>query len=557
MTSIALTFDDVPTSLRETTFVIVDLETAGGKPQDAEITEIGAVKVRAGEVIGEFQTFCNPGVSIPAFISVLTGITDFHVAHAPSVQSAVAQFLAFASFDDGDSPVLVAHNAPFDVGFLKNACLKFGMEWPKPRILDTVLLARKILSKDEVRNCKLSTLAEFFHAETSPTHRALDDAKATVTVLHGLIERVGNLGIYDLVGLAQFNGKATEKRRRKRHLADGVPDEPGVYIFEDMMHRPLYVGTSSNMRKRVMSYFTAAETRSRMTQMVHLAEHVRTVVCRTPLEAQVRELRLIDELRPRYNHRSRNPERTVWVALTEERFPRLSIIRQAHPAHDTRTAIGPFRSVDQAENAMAAIYEAIPIRQCKEKISKTTAMTPCALYEMQRCIAPCIDGSQDEEYSALSAQLSVLLTSDCLPIQAKVAERMDSLAAEQRYEEATIVRDRLLAFSSGVHRASAIRMLSEIPELVAASPRFDGGWDVNIIKHGWLAGAGIVKSDDDARSVTQSIRDVSATHIGSNTLVHETELILRWLSNGTTRMVHISEGMSWAQPLLAKREHLL
>lgn len=552
-----MTFDDVPTSLRDTTFVIVDLETAGGKPQDAEITEIGAVKVRAGEVVGEFQTFCNPGVPIPAFISVLTGITDFHVAHAPSVQSAVAQFLAFASFDDGDSPVLVAHNAPFDVGFLKSACAKFDLEWPKPRVLDTVQLARRVLSKDEVRNCKLGTLAEFFRAETSPTHRALDDAKATVTVLHGLIERVGNLGIYDLEGLAHFNGKATEKRRRKRHLADDVPESPGVYIFEDMTHRPLYVGTSSNMRKRVMSYFTAAEKRSRMTQMIDLAEHVHTVVCRTTLEANVRELRLIEELRPRYNHRSRNPERTVWVAMTEERFPRLSVIRQAHPAHDSRTAIGPFRSVDQAESAMAAIYEAVPIRQCKEKISRSTAMAPCALFEMKRCIGPCIDGAQDEEYSALSAHLSLLLTSDCLPIQTKVSEHMEVLAREQRYEEASVVRDRLLAFSSGVHRASAIRKLSEIPEFVAASPRFDGGWDVNVIKYGWLAGAGVVNADDDAHAVTQSIRELSATHMGSNTLVHETELILRWLSDGITRMVYISEGMSWSQPVIGQREHLL
>jgi DNA polymerase-3 subunit epsilon len=77
--------DGPQSPLNTTTFVVVDLETTGGRTSDSGITEIGAVKVRAGEVIGEFQTFVNPGMPIPAFITVLTGITNQHVANAPSV----------------------------------------------------------------------------------------------------------------------------------------------------------------------------------------------------------------------------------------------------------------------------------------------------------------------------------------------------------------------------------------------------------------------------------------------------------------------------------------
>ncbi len=206
---------DIGQQLAHTTFIVVDLETAGGKPGDAGITEIGAVKVRGGEVIGEFRTFCQPGVPIPAFISVLTGITNQHVATAPSVKSAVTEFLAFADFNSGasldptDHPVLVAHNAPFDVGFLKSACIKFDIHWPAPRVVDTVILARKILRKDEVQNRKLATLAHFFSAPVSPTHRALDDARATVSVLHGLIKRVGNLEVPDLTAPAKAQELST------------------------------------------------------------------------------------------------------------------------------------------------------------------------------------------------------------------------------------------------------------------------------------------------------------------------------------------------------------
>lgn len=255
-------------------------------------------------------------------------------------------------------------------------------------VLDTVSLARKILRSGEVRNKKLGTLAAYFNSPTSPTHRALDDARATVHVLHGLIERIGNLGVSTLEGLATFDGQATERRRRKRHLADGLPAGPGVYVFYDSASHPLYVGKSINIRKRVMSYFTAAETRGRMTHMVELADRVEALQCETDIEAAIREIRLINDLRPRFNHASRNPEKTAWVTLTHERFPRLSIVRQAHPHHDGRVVIGPFSNRESAELAIDAVHEGIALRQCKVRITSKTTMSACVLLDMGKCGAP-------------------------------------------------------------------------------------------------------------------------------------------------------------------------
>ncbi|PZS32173.1 MAG: endonuclease, partial [Pseudonocardiales bacterium] len=98
-------FDELGEPLREVTFVVVDLETTGGAPASCEITEIGAVKVRGGEVVGEFQTLVNPCVGIPPFIAVLTGITDTMVASAPRLGAVLPAFLEFAR-----GSVLVAHN---------------------------------------------------------------------------------------------------------------------------------------------------------------------------------------------------------------------------------------------------------------------------------------------------------------------------------------------------------------------------------------------------------------------------------------------------------------
>ena len=121
------TFDELGTPLREVTFVVVDLETTGGSPLSCAITEIGAVKVRGGEVLGEFQTLVNPGEPIPPFIAVLTGITDTMVAAAPRIESVLPSFVEFAR-----DTVLVAHNAPFDIGFLKAACAAHGHDLARP-----------------------------------------------------------------------------------------------------------------------------------------------------------------------------------------------------------------------------------------------------------------------------------------------------------------------------------------------------------------------------------------------------------------------------------------
>ena len=128
------------------------------------------------------------------------------------------------------------------------------------------------ITRDDAPNCKLSSLAKAFHATTTPNHRALSDARATVDVLHGLMERLGGLGVHTLEELQTFSARCPTAQRRKRHLAEGLPHAPGVYLFRDDRARVLYVGTSRDLRTRVRSYFTASETRSRMGEMVGLAD---------------------------------------------------------------------------------------------------------------------------------------------------------------------------------------------------------------------------------------------------------------------------------------------
>jgi DNA polymerase III epsilon subunit-like protein len=203
-------------SLAETIFAVLDLETSGGSPQlGAGITEIGVEKVQGGEVLGTFQSFVDPGHSLPVFITQLTGISDEMLVSAPFIDEILPTLFEFLG--SAEETVVVAHNSPCDLSFLKAASLAHEIAWPDDLTVDTARLARAVLDRDEVINCKLSTLSEFFGATTSPNHRALDDALATVDVLHGLIERLAG---FDVQNFEQMRNFPSKKKRTKRPISE-------------------------------------------------------------------------------------------------------------------------------------------------------------------------------------------------------------------------------------------------------------------------------------------------------------------------------------------------
>jgi DNA polymerase-3 subunit epsilon len=545
-------FDELGRPLRDLTFCVVDLETTGGSAQGGSmITEIGAVKVRGGEVVGEFQTLVNPHTQIPAFIAVLTGITNSMVADAPPIESALPAFLEFAQ-----GCVLVAHNAPFDVGFLKHFAELQGRPWPALEVLDTAKLARRVITRDDAPNCKLSTLARLFNAGTTPNHRALSDARATVDVLHGLMERLGGLGVHTLEELQTFSSRVSAAQRKKRHLAEGLPHAPGVYLFRDDRQRVLYVGTSKDLRTRVRSYFTASETRSRMGEMVGLATEVTGIECATPLEAHVRELRLIAEHRPRYNRRSRNPGKVHFVKLTREPWPRLSLVRRV--LDDDADYLGPFSSRKVAERCLTALHETFPVRQCSGRMARRPSGTPCVLAEMGRCLSPC-DGSVEESaYDEVVRQLRDTLLGAPDPVVATISHRMERLAADERFEEAGVHRDRLATFVRAAARTQRLSALTRCPEVVAAR-REDNGWAVHVVRFGRLAAAGVIPSGADAHAWVEQLR-LSAETVRPGpgpvpaAYAEETESILRWLESDGIRLVDVDG--EWTCPVGGATRHL-
>jgi DNA polymerase III subunit epsilon len=542
-----LSFDELGTPLREVTFVVLDLETTGGSPGTDAITEVGAVKVRGGERIGELATLVDPGTDVPPGIVALTGITTALVAGAPRLGAVLPTLLEFLA-----GAVLVAHNAPFDVGFLRAACERNGHRWPRPPVLCSARLARAVLPRSEAPSVRLGALAQLFGTATLPTHRALADARATVEVLHHLLERIGNLGVQsleELLGLARESAahRPTQRQRSRRHLADALPSAPGVYLFRGARDEVLYVGTSGDVRRRVRSYFTAGERRRRVRDMVGLAERVDAVVCAHALEAAVRELRLIAAHRPRYNRRSRHPDRAWWVVPTAEPFPRLSVVTSARSG-----ALGPFPHRRSAVAAVETLLDAVPLRPCTQRIPARGAhAAPCALHELGRCAAPCAGLQQPGEYARAVAALQRLVAGQDDAALGALAAGMEALAARERFEAAARHRDRLAALIGALERGQRLAALAALPELVGARPDGHGGWEVAVLRFGRLAAAGVARRGVAPMPVIDALRLGAQVVLPGPGPLHgapaeEVGLLHRWLAGGGTRLVHSEP--AWAEP---------
>ncbi len=424
-------FEDLSTPLIDVTFCVLDLETTGGSPKDCEITEIGAVRYRGGELLGTFQTLVDPGMAIPPSITILTGITQAMVYDAPDIATTLPSFLEFI----GDA-VIVGHNVRFDMSFLDAAATRLGYGKLANPTSDTARLARRLV-REEVRNLRLRSLAAHFRSPTTPNHRALEDARATAHVFHALLERAGSLGVTCLDDLLQLPRAKGSAHYAKIGLTEHLPRSPGVYVFKDRDDRPIYIGKATNLRARVRQYFYG-DTRRSIAGLLREMQSIDHVRCNTVLEAEVTELRLIHAHRPRHNRRSRPPKTSHFVKVTDEQYPRLSVVRTLKD--DGLAYLGPFRSKRAADEVVLAIWDAIPIRRCRTRPGGRTGA--CAPAQMGLAMCPC-DGALDRRlYAEVVNRLLASIDGDPEILTGPIVERMTRLAQDQRYEEAGWARDR-------------------------------------------------------------------------------------------------------------------
>ncbi|HZO61569.1 MAG TPA: exonuclease domain-containing protein [Gaiellaceae bacterium] len=409
--------------LDEAEFVVFDLETTGLSAETCRICELGAVRVRALELADGFESLVDPGVSLPRSVARLTGLREQDLRGAPPVGVVVGRFLAFAR----DAP-LVAHNARFDQRFLERQLGRTESRRLAEPPLCTAALARRLLA-GRAQRVSLASLARFFGVPTAPCHRALPDAEATAHVLIRLIELAQELGARRVSELRTLAAPRKRRVRGKRPLMRGAPARPGVYLFRDCHDQVLYVGRARDLRARLRSYFGGDGQRPSIEAALLALERIEWRVLGSELEAALEELRLIRELQPPANSRSRRQDGGVYLRRRGDGF----VVTK------TPTALGPIGSRRQAALAARALAGATP-----EEVAQLPDEGP-------------------------------------LP---RLRQRLADLTESLRYEEAARLRDRIQALENVLERVRLLDELRRVDAYVLAPAAAPGGRMAFVVRSG-------------------------------------------------------------------------
>lgn len=442
--------------ISDVTFCVIDVETTGGAAHSGGIIEVGAVRVRGGRPQETLSTLIDPGIAIPAFVTALTGIRNETVADAPPFRD-VADDLS--SFMDGT--VIVGHNIRYDLAFLASEFERAGYPRIQNPSVCTLALARRLI-RDEVPDCRLGTLARYLRLAHQPSHRALDDALATTDLFMALLERAGRLGVFGMRDLFALPRLAGHPQVAKLGLTDGLPHAPGVYLFRDRADNVLYVGKASDLRSRVRSYFSS-DDRRKIPELLRATASIDHEVCDHPLAAAVREVHLIARHLPRFNSRATRWRSMAYVRLTDEPFPRLTVVRTPPPPASVH--LGPLSSVSAAHRVIDAVTTVVPLRRCTAKPSNAAVTGQLALdgcggprpvmctpaqLGVARC--PCSGEISRAEYERLCSTIALGFTECPELLLGPLRSRMRDLAARERFEQASEVRAAAAALAEAIRR---------------------------------------------------------------------------------------------------------
>ncbi len=441
----------------EASYVVVDLETAGGAPGAGQIIEIGACRMKGMRIEGTFQTLVRPWTRIPRFISSMTSITNEMVRDAPAIEEVLPGFRDFL----GDA-VMVAHNAQFDRAFLDFEFRRvFGTGLRNP-ILCTLRLARRLLPS--LRRRGLDSMAEHFGLSTAGRHRGWGDARMAAELLSIFIEMAARLGIKRLDRLLEYQHAGSSGRRIERHVPPEViaalPESPGVYLMRNERGDLLYVGKARSLRRRVASYFNGGiGLRSRMIDLVSHVWSIDTKIAPNALEAALLEARLIRELKPPYNRMLKSSPSSYFIRIDmADPFPRL-VLTTSLSRRQNLVQLGPYIGRRSPRRALDALIRLTRTRVCSGKLAPDPEFSPCIYGQMGRCSAPCNLTVDEQIYDRQVAKAIEFLRGRSGPILNALAAARDQASAAMRFEEAQRCQrdlDALAALAARERRLSRV-----------------------------------------------------------------------------------------------------
>ena len=370
--------------------VLLDCETTGGKATRDRMTEVALIRVERGEVVQRWQTLLNPGMSIPPWITRLTGIENGMVRDAPTFEDIAAELEHLL-----DGAVLVAHNARFDYGFLKNEFRRAGIDY-STRPLCSVKLSRKLYPN--VKGHGLDALIRRFGLQMDDRHRAMADTDA----IWQFFQRVDAEFEEDEIRAvcSALLQRASLPSQLAEEEVDKLPATPGVYRFHAGNGHLLYVGKSVSIRDRVMSHFAGDHANRKGLEMCQHIEHIDFTATPSDFGAQLLENHQIKTLSPQYNRRQTRVQKLFQFEVTtpEDGYPRLELV-QADPerVEAITSRFGLFRTRRQANLTLKKLADIYGLCHRFTGLENKQAGA-CFAHQLHRCAGACCGEEPVEVY---------------------------------------------------------------------------------------------------------------------------------------------------------------
>ncbi|HVB81161.1 MAG TPA: exonuclease domain-containing protein [Candidatus Binataceae bacterium] len=543
--------DALKVPLEQGRYVVVDLETTGGRLGPGAITEIGAWRMEGPRMTESFATLVRPRGPISPFVTRLTSITNAMVAGAPPIERVLPAFRDFL----GDA-VMVAHNAQFDFGFLDFEFRRvFGMGLKNP-VLCTLKLSRRFAPS--LRRRRLDALAEHFGLSTEGRHRGLGDARMAAELLSIFLDLAAQSGITRVDRLIDLHSRGAAGRRIERHVAPetvaALPMAPGVYLMRNERGDLLYVGKAGRLRERVASYFNSGVGINAKT--AELVSHVYTIDTRlTPsaLDAALLEARLIRELKPPHNRMLKGMAQAYFVRLDlMDAFPRLTLSTRLS-ARRGMMQLGPFVGRGGVDRAMRALGRTLGLRTCAGKLAPEPDFSPCMYGQMGHCAMPCNLSADEDAYGARVRRAVEFLRGRGGPLLGELARARDQAARAMRFEEAARLKRELAALTTLASRAERLsRVVTENNLVIVVGGVSVGGAvgaDASMLAHvvlsGRLALTHPLADAGDARAVAEFVAANYERYRARPVVRDELDamaIVARWLSerdSGDGRLIHL------------------
>jgi DNA polymerase-3 subunit epsilon len=370
--------------------VFVDIETNGLNHIRGRVIEVGVLRVEHGQVVSTYNTLINPETNLPQFITTLTGISANDFATAPNFADISADL-----HDVLDGAIFVAHNVRFDYSFLKQEFSRVGLTF-LPKQLCTVKLSRALYP--DQKGHKLADLIRRHNFSFTNRHRAYDDAAVLWQFVQHIQDTFTDEQISRAIG-RQLQQPAIPKSIEP-DLLKNLPETPGVYIFEDELGRPLYVGKSINIKKRVLSHFGRDHAESKEFKIAQSITHIETRQTPGELAALLLESELIKEMQPVYNRRLRKVDGLLLAKQTINPAGYLTVsVEAAKQVDPDQTAdilaIYPRRS--RARAAMNDLLKTFDL--CPKLLGLEKAAGSCFLYQLHKCRGACIGAEPAGSYN--------------------------------------------------------------------------------------------------------------------------------------------------------------